>query len=146
MWSGLYSRAWGSLRRSRKKKSSRHHCCASPSYDKFLLHTISVLYTVVTKTLKPCTQPFPRKSWAKLCTRTIFLITGLDMSGAWHHGGSESPGTPLITSGTDAMAACFKWGHTPVFSGLFNVLKSQGLVHISCAGCSGTEPFEWMNW
>lgn len=44
------------------------------------------------------------KSLAKLCACVTFLVTGLDISRAWHHHGSESPGTPLNTRGTDAMA------------------------------------------
>lgn len=122
MWSGLYSRAQGSLRRSGRKKSSGHHWCASISFDKFLFHTISVLYTVVTNTLHLVLSPFPMKSWAKLCPCVTFVITVLDMSGPRHHHGFESPGTPLITSGTGVTATCFKWGHTSVSSGLFNAL------------------------
>lgn len=138
MWSGVYSRAQGFLTSSGRKKSSGHHCCASLSYDKFLFHAIiSVLYTLVINTLNLVLSPFPMKSWAKLCTCITFLITGLDISGAWHCHGSETPGTLLITSGTGATAACFKWGHTSVSLGLFKVLKSQGLVH---------HPLCWLLW
>lgn len=57
-WSGIYDKTWNSLRLSRKI-SFWHLCCAFQPCDKFLLYTVSVLYTVMTNALNLVLNPYP---------------------------------------------------------------------------------------